>query len=322
MRFVCFFNQFNHLLVNTTARELNRRSMACSRYEYVKKYEQDDTILPNVWIVIRIDGKKFHKFSKTHNFEKPNDENALNVMNAAATAVMQEFRDVVLAFGQSDEYSFVFRKDTAAFKRRSAKLLTYVTSLFSTSYVMQWTKWMSVPLAYAPCFDGRVVLYPSNENLRDYLSWRQADVHVNNLYNTAFWKLVLESGFSNQKAEERLRGTLSADKNELLFQEFGLNYNNLPAMYRKGTILLRKRVISSGDNDEKGRQAIVQLHEDLISSHFWKSHTEILGKYVPGTYKASEALPRLVKLQLSTKQEQKQEKQEEQKNPENLAGTS
>jgi len=49
--------------------------MACSRFEYVKSFEQDDSILPNVWIVIRIDGKKFHKFSKTHDFEKPNDEN-------------------------------------------------------------------------------------------------------------------------------------------------------------------------------------------------------------------------------------------------------
>ncbi|XP_017152730.1 probable tRNA(His) guanylyltransferase [Drosophila miranda] len=319
MRFLGLLNKLNSLLIKTTARELPKRSMACSRYEYVKTYEQDDTILPNVWIVIRIDGKKFHKFSKTHNFEKPNDENALNVMNAAATAVMQEFRDVVLAYGQSDEYSFVFRKETAAFKRRSAKLLTYVTSLFSTSYVMQWSKWMSLPLAYAPCFDGRVVLYPSDENLRDYLSWRQADVHVNNLYNTAFWKLVLDSGLSNQTAEERLRGTFSADKNELLFQEFGINYNNLPAMYRKGTILLRKRVISDGDNDQNGRQAIVPLHEDLISSHFWKVHTEILGKYVPGTYTAPEIMPRLVDLQLNTKQEKGDY---EKKQPENLAGIS
>ncbi|KAH8249658.1 hypothetical protein KR032_011118 [Drosophila birchii] len=290
--------------------------MACSRFEYVKTFEQDDSILPNVWIVIRIDGKKFHKFSKTHDFEKPNDENgkqqivpgyrnvilfspipALNVMNAAATAVMAEFRDIVLAYGQSDEYSFVFRKETAAFKRRSAKLLTYVTSLFSTSYVMQWSKWMSQPLAYAPCFDGRVVLYPSDENLRDYLSWRQADVHVNNLYNTAFWKLVLEKGLTNQEAEAKLRGTFSADKNELLFQEFGINYNNLPGMYRKGTILLRKRVIV----DEKTRQAIVPLHEDLISSQFWKEHTEILGKYVPGTYNSTQPLPRLVHLQIGDK---------------------
>lgn len=219
-------------------------------------------------------------------------------MNAAATAVMVEFRDIVLAYGQSDEYSFVFRKETDAFKRRSAKLLTYVTSLFSTSYVMQWSRWMNQPLAYAPCFDGRVVLYPSDENLRDYLSWRQADVHVNNLYNTAFWKLVLEKGLTNQQAEAKLRGTFSADKNELLFQEFGINYNNLPAMYRKGTILLRKRVIV----DKKARQAIVPLHEDLISSQFWKEHTEILGKYVPGTYNTTQPLHRLVHLQIDDKE--------------------
>ncbi|XP_020810439.1 probable tRNA(His) guanylyltransferase [Drosophila serrata] len=298
MRLIGFLNKFGAILNRSSAdRHLIKRSMACSRFEYVKTYEQDDSILPNVWIVIRIDGKKFHKFSKTHDFDKPNDENALNVMNAAATAVMGEFRDIVLAYGQSDEYSFVFRKETAAFKRRSAKLLTYVTSLFSTSYVMQWSNWMNQPLAYAPCFDGRVVLYPSDENLRDYLSWRQADVHVNNLYNTAFWKLVLEKGLTNQEAEAKLRGTFSADKNELLFQEFGINYNNLPAMYRKGTILLRKRVTVN----EKARQAIVPLHEDLISSQFWKEHTEILGKYVPGTYNSSQPLHRLVHLQIDDK---------------------
>lgn len=50
------------------------RKMACSKYEYVKNLELDDRILPNVWIVVRVDGKGFHKFSKAHNFTKPNDE--------------------------------------------------------------------------------------------------------------------------------------------------------------------------------------------------------------------------------------------------------
>ncbi|KAH8306631.1 hypothetical protein KR044_001129 [Drosophila immigrans] len=282
--------------------------MACSRYEYVKSYELDDRILPNVWIVIRIDGKKFHKFSNAHKFEKPNDENALNLMNAAGISVMKEFRDIVLAYGQSDEYSFVFRKDTTSFKRRASKLLSYVTSLFSTSYVMNWPMWMDRQLAYAPCFDGRTVLYPTDENLRDYLSWRQADIHVNNLYNTAFWKLVLESGLTNQQAEERLRGTLSADKNELLYQEFGINYNNLPAMYRKGTILLRKRVVQSADGQEKGSQAIVPIHDDLIREQFWREHTEILGKYVPGKYVSPASnVPRLLKMQLSEEMELEQQ---------------
>lgn len=64
-----------HLLNKGSTAAPCRRNMACSRYEYVKSYEQDDKILPNVWIVIRIDGKKFHRFANAHKFEKPNDEN-------------------------------------------------------------------------------------------------------------------------------------------------------------------------------------------------------------------------------------------------------
>jgi len=75
MRLFGTFNKFCKLLNRTLVQDSPKRRMACSRFEYVKSFEQDDSILPNVWIVIRIDGKKFHKFSKTHDFEKPNDEN-------------------------------------------------------------------------------------------------------------------------------------------------------------------------------------------------------------------------------------------------------
>lgn len=60
--------------------------MACSRYEYVKGYETDVSILPNVWIIIRVDGRGFHKFSKQHNFNKPNDENG-NVKNKTSNLI-------------------------------------------------------------------------------------------------------------------------------------------------------------------------------------------------------------------------------------------
>lgn len=35
-------------------------------------------------------------------------------------------------------------------------------------------------LQYTPVFDGRAVCYPTLAILRDYLSWRQADTHINN----------------------------------------------------------------------------------------------------------------------------------------------
>jgi tRNA(His) guanylyltransferase len=97
--------------------------MAKSRYEYVKYFEKDDTLLPNTWIVIRLDGRGFHgyhplpqsqkltsSFSRTHGFAKPNDINALNLMNRAAKKVMKEISsDIVLAYGDSDEYRFELR---------------------------------------------------------------------------------------------------------------------------------------------------------------------------------------------------------------------
>ena len=36
--------------------------MAKSKYEYVKAFETDDQLLPNTFLVVRIDGRSFHKY--------------------------------------------------------------------------------------------------------------------------------------------------------------------------------------------------------------------------------------------------------------------
>ena len=36
-------------------------SMAKSKFEYVRKFEQNDVCLLNTWIVVRLDGKCFHR---------------------------------------------------------------------------------------------------------------------------------------------------------------------------------------------------------------------------------------------------------------------
>jgi len=55
-------------------------TMSNSKYEYVRKFESDDQMLPECWIVVRIDGKAFHKFSEKHDFVKPNDKPALDLV--------------------------------------------------------------------------------------------------------------------------------------------------------------------------------------------------------------------------------------------------
>lgn len=247
--------------------------MAKSSFEYVKKFEHDDALLPNTWIVVRLDGKCFHKFSDEHNFKKPNDERALRLMNYAAYCVLRDFSDILMAFGQSDEYSFIFKKNTTLYKRRSAKLLTVINSKFTSSYVYYWQKFFgAATLKYPPIFDGRVVLYPSDENLIDYMKWRQADVHINNLYNTSFWTLVQQGELTVSQAEKRLCGTVSADKNEILFNEFGINYNNEPEIFKRGTLLLWKTVCYK----DISKTVIVDVHNDMLKEAFWKQHSCLL----------------------------------------------
>ncbi|TLD38581.1 tRNAHis guanylyltransferas-like protein Thg1 [Venturia nashicola] len=168
-------------------------------------------------------------------------------MNAAASAVMKDLSDLVLAYGVSDEYSFVFHKDTSLFERRASKLMTTIVSTFTAYYVSLWgtyfpEKALTSPL---PTFDGRCVCYPSIGNLRDYISWRQVDCHINNQYNTTFWALRKQGNLTPQEATQKLSGTLAADKNELLFSQFGINYNNEAPIYRKGTTLYRDYELDS-----------------------------------------------------------------------------
>ncbi|PHH70881.1 hypothetical protein CDD80_5672 [Ophiocordyceps camponoti-rufipedis] len=231
--------------------------MANSKFEYVRHFEQADVLLPNTWIVIRLDGRAFTKMCAKYKFTKPNDRRALDLMNTAAKAVVSDLPEITIAYGVSDEYSFVFHKTCNLFDRRASKLVSTVVSTFTANYVYSWcAHFPDTPLSFPlPTFDGRAVCYPSVENLRDYLSWRQVDCrstpslarrftltqqgHINNLYNTTFWALVQMGGLENKDAEKALAGTVASDKNEILFSRFQINYNNEPEMFRKGSVVFR-----------------------------------------------------------------------------------
>ena len=36
-------------------------AMAKSKFEYVRQFETEDRLMPNCWIVVRVDGKAFHR---------------------------------------------------------------------------------------------------------------------------------------------------------------------------------------------------------------------------------------------------------------------
>lgn len=99
----------------------------------------------------------------------------------------------------------------------------------------------------------------------------------------------------------RGKGTNSAQKNQLLFQRFGINYNNIPERTRKGSVIVREvrgsqsltllqlmsvdQVSTKGDaldvgdkggGKKKGVMMITVLHCDLVRGEFWKERPHIL----------------------------------------------
>ncbi len=110
-------------------------------------------------------------------------------------------------------------------------------------------------MKFPPSFDGRVILYPTLENLKDYFSWRQVDCHINNLYNTTFWALVMMGKLTKEEAHNKLKGTFSKDKNEILFKDFNINYNYIESVYKKGTIIFRTlQEIKENVNKKKNKK--------------------------------------------------------------------
>jgi hypothetical protein len=89
--------------------------------------------------------------------------------------------------------------------RRASKLISLITSSFTGNYIRLWIKFLpDIELQSTPLFDGRAVLYPTDQALRDYLSWRQADTHINCQYNTCYWALV-NSGKTPVEAQQTLK---------------------------------------------------------------------------------------------------------------------
>jgi tRNA(His) guanylyltransferase len=68
--------------------------------------------------------------------------------------------------------------------------------------------------------------------------------HISNQYDTCLWMLV-KSGKTLSETQEILKDTQKQQRNELLFQQFGINYKMLPVLFRQGSCLFKTKVIFS-----------------------------------------------------------------------------
>ena len=215
----------------------------------MRVYEQslDQVILPETYMVARLDGRGFTRLTKEIcKFEAPFDERFRDLMVNTVEALMDCGFRISYGFTESDEISLLFVPGDETFGRKVRKYNSTLAGEASAAF--------SLALGRVATFDCRIVPLPNVEKVRDYFLWRQEDAHRNSLNSYCYWTLRKE-GQSVQEATAMLEGKSVSFKNELLFSK-GINFDKLPSWQKRGIGIWREQYEKEGFNPIKKEKEI------------------------------------------------------------------
>lgn len=202
----------------------------------MKRYEevQQGRLMRRTPVIIRLDGKAFHTF--TRGLNKPWDDELSNAMVRTMVACCTQIQGAVLGYTQSDEISILLQDwatlDTDGwYDYKVQKMVSVAASIATATFNSGYKHGDRLAL-----FDARVFNVPK-EDVNNYFIWRQGDAVRNSISGLA------QSKFSHKA----LQGKNSSQMQDMLHAEFGINWNDTPTRYKRGICFSEKLVMSTED---------------------------------------------------------------------------
>ncbi len=218
----------------------------------------DTFVLPGIYMVARIDGRTFsHLTRDVHAFNAPFDERFRDYMVGTVEHLMDCGFRVLYGYTQSDEISLLFHLNDETFGRKIRKYNSVLAGEASAKF--------SVLLGDVGAFDCRVCQLPTREHVVDYFRWRAEDAHRNALNAHCYWALRKKDQ-SAKSATEQLLGMSVSKKNDFLFEQAGINFNELPAWQRRGVGVYKEPIEVSGKNPQTGDTVSSVRYQNKIDS--------------------------------------------------------
>ena len=200
----------------------------------MKGYEgvTDAALTRRMPLIIRLDGKAFHTWTRRAGCKKPWDPLLIAAFEETAKWFAGEAQGCCLGYLQSDEASFVLQdwwdiKTEAWLGKRAQKVASIAASA--------WTAWFNLDavdrfdgIPTPAIFDARCFVLPEAE-VCNYFLWRQRDATRNSIAGLA------QAHFSHR----RLHGLSGDQMQELLFQEKGINWSDLPTWQKRGSCIVK-----------------------------------------------------------------------------------
>lgn len=206
----------------------------------MKMYEHHSQSMPVFFkelpVVVRIDGRGFSRWTK--GLARPYQPELLDLMQRVAGALVADpLSECVLAYGQSDEISFLLRPTPwdrdGQFALKRDKIVS-LTAAEATKYFNEFRRDYPV-LAEKPggAFDARAFQLPTKEEAVNALIWRQQDATRNSI------QMLGHTHFSHKQ----LHGLDCDEIQELLWSEADINWNNMPTAFKRGWCVRRAPVV-------------------------------------------------------------------------------
>lgn len=196
--------------------------------------ETERILMPKLPIYARLDGKSFHTF--TRGMKRPYDINLSQLM-VNTTKHLVEKTNALIGYVQSDEISLVWNfpepDSEPLFGGRIMKVSSILAGMCSSYFTREAIKLFPDLLdKQLPAFDCRVINLPSKEEATNMFLWREIDATKNAI------SMAARAHFSHK----RLQNKSGPQMQEMLFQEHGINFNDYPAFFKRGTWVRKVRV--------------------------------------------------------------------------------
>lgn len=198
----------------------------------MKGYEGMETcriLMSRLPIYARLDGKCFSSF--TRKMSRPYDANMSRLMIDTTKFLLDE-TSATIGYTQSDEISLSWHypdyKSEPLFGGKIQKINSVLSGMASAFFAVNAYRIFGG--STYPSFDCRVFNLPNLEECANAFLWRELDATKNAI------TMLAQTYFSHKQ----LHGVSGDEKQEMLFREHGINFNDMPAFFKRGTLVRRE----------------------------------------------------------------------------------
>lgn len=176
------------------------------------------------YIIIRIDGKAFHTYTK--GLQRPFDHDLISDMDQTTMFLCKNIMNCQFGYVQSDEISLLLTDflttDTQAWFDNNLQKMCSISASLATSKFnkLRWTRGIDKDAN----FDSRVFTMGSKSEVANYFLWRQQDATRNSISSVA------QSMFSSKE----LHRISTNQMQEMIFQKSGINWDKYDPKLKRG----------------------------------------------------------------------------------------